>query len=97
MPIKAFHYAAAGLAVINSLEGEYADILNETQSGLNYEPGNINSLIESILFYYNNPILLNKARLASYKLGEKFDINLQYSKVRLLINTLCKKKDATEF
>ena len=34
----------------------------------------INSLIESILFYYNNPILLNKARLASYKLGEKFDI-----------------------
>jgi glycosyltransferase involved in cell wall biosynthesis len=88
LPIKAFHYAAAGLAVINSLEGEYADILFQTKSGLNYKSGNVNSLVESILFYYYNPILLNKARLASYELGSQFDFKYQYSKVRFLINSL---------
>jgi len=44
MPDKAYDYMAAGLAIVNSLPGELAAVLNQQDAGISYEAGNHYSL-----------------------------------------------------
>ena len=88
LPIKAFHYTAAGLAIVNSLGGDFCQLLAESKSGIQYEAENSQSLAGAIKWYCENPQVLIDAKKASYNLGLNFDADLQYSKVSNLLKLL---------
>lgn len=44
MPAKVYDYLAAGLPIVNSLSGELEEFLHETNTGVQYMPGNAKSL-----------------------------------------------------
>lgn len=85
MPIKGFHYCAAGLAVVNSLDGEFRDLLTDTGAGLQYHPGDSTGLATAIMQYARDPALLASARTASFKLGDRLDAARQYSRAVELV------------
>lgn len=88
MPIKAFHYCAAGLAVVNSLDGEFKRLLSSSGAGVQYHPGDSLSLANAIMQYATNPKLLSSARAASHQLGNAFDTVIQYPKVVPLVEQI---------
>lgn len=49
MPDKAYDYMAAGLPIINSLQGEFEGLLRERGAGINYRAGETESLVDSLL------------------------------------------------
>jgi glycosyltransferase involved in cell wall biosynthesis len=49
IPNKVIEYLASGLPVVSSLEGECAELLKETNSGITYDPRNAQSLLNSLL------------------------------------------------
>jgi glycosyltransferase involved in cell wall biosynthesis len=48
VPNKIFEYAAAGLPILSSLEGETAGILSRYGSGITYPPGEIAALVDAL-------------------------------------------------
>jgi len=48
MPNKPFEYLSAGLPLLNSLEGEMAELVDKHGFGLNYEPGDLEGLCQCI-------------------------------------------------
>jgi glycosyltransferase involved in cell wall biosynthesis len=78
LPIKAFHLSAAGLAVVNSLPGEYAELLEKSGAGIPYEPGSASSLAAAIMKYSSNNTFLASTRKASFKLAADFDTATLY-------------------
>lgn len=48
VPNKIFEYAAAGLPILSSLEGETADILSRYGSGITYPPGELAALVDEL-------------------------------------------------
>lgn len=57
MPNKPFEYLSAGLPIVNSLEGEMADLVNQYGFGLNYFPGDLNGLCDCIERLADDPKL----------------------------------------
>ena len=47
-PNKVFYYWAAGLAVLNSIPGQCADIVGESGTGVSYEAGNVEDACRSL-------------------------------------------------
>lgn len=50
IPTKPFNYLSCGLAVVSSVEGSFAQILEREQFGLQYQAGNAESLANALLF-----------------------------------------------
>ena len=48
MPNKPFEYLSAGLPLLNSLEGEMAELIDQLRFGLNYLPGDLDGLCQCI-------------------------------------------------
>jgi glycosyltransferase involved in cell wall biosynthesis len=48
LPNKFFEYLSVGLPIINSIEGEMADLIDRHRFGLNYFPGNLKELCQCI-------------------------------------------------
>jgi len=48
MPNKPFEYLSAGLPLLNSLEGEMAELIDKHGFGLNYKPGDLEGLCQCI-------------------------------------------------
>jgi len=48
LPNKSFEYLSVGLPLINSLEGEMAELVKQHRLGLNYLPGDLEGLCQSI-------------------------------------------------
>lgn len=83
MPDKFYDYIAAGLAIVNSLQGEIKEYVAEAD--VQYTAENSENLYEAI----KKAILdLEKYKAASYKLAEKFDLNNQMKPLLELINKL---------
>lgn len=59
-PMKLFEYMAAGKAIIAASVGQLAYIVRHRETGLLYEPGNIQMLADSIIELYEDPTLRNK-------------------------------------
>lgn len=55
LPNKPFEYFSGGLPVLSSLRGELEQILSEYDCGLTYEAGNVQVLVDAILYLKNNP------------------------------------------
>ena len=88
MPIKAFHYCAAGLALVNSLDGEFKKLLSSSGAGVQYCSGEASSLANAVAQYATNPKLLATARSASYELGKIFDTAILYSRAVELVERI---------
>ena len=55
MPGKSIEYMSEGLSIINSLEGGIlGDFVIKKGFGVNYDPSNINSLIDRLKYIINN-------------------------------------------
>jgi glycosyltransferase involved in cell wall biosynthesis len=48
LPNKPFEYLSAGLPLINSLEGEMAELIDQRDFGLNYLPGDLEGLCQCV-------------------------------------------------
>lgn len=90
MPDKFYDYTAAGLPVINSLRGEVGTFVENENVGINYLPGNIDSLYSAIIELYGNPERRKKYASNSFNLGSVFDKNEQIKKLGTLIEQVMK-------
>ena len=83
MPDKFYDYTAAGLAIINSLQGEIKEYVKE--AGVQYQAESSDSLYSSIKEASGN---LEQYKEASYNLADRFDLNNQMKPLLELITTL---------
>lgn len=89
---KVADYFAAGVPCLNgSLCQEMRDLIDNYQAGLNFEPENVNSLVDAILFIINNE---DKAKLfgenAKKLAKEKFDRSVTYHNILKRLDDLMK-------
>jgi len=54
LPNKSFEYFSGGLPVILSRRGELEQILSDNDCGLTYEAGDVQGLVDAILYLKNN-------------------------------------------
>lgn len=88
MPYKAGDYAAAGLALLNSLPGELADLLARSGAGLPYAPGNAASLAAAIASLAADRPQLDRLRQGARRLAEReFDRRHTYARFAEWIET----------
>lgn len=79
MPYKAGDYAAAGLAIVNSLPGELERLVAEYAAGLTYAAGDAASLARAIATFATDRRRLSDCRQASRRLAEaEFDREKTY-------------------
>jgi len=73
MPDKFYDYCAAGLAIVNSLEGEIREHIIKSDCGVNYIPGNPTDLYDNLMKISEKDILDNYKK-NSYSIAPRFDI-----------------------
>lgn len=77
LPNKIFAYNAFGLAVLNTIMGQCADIVDETGCGLNYQAGDVQGCARSIAELLADRPRLEKYKAASRALGEtRFNVHV---------------------
>lgn len=80
IPYKAFDYAAAGLAIVNSLSGELAGLVAQYEAGMTYTAGDPRSLADSIAGIAADRKKLAAMRVNSRRLAEReFDREKTYA------------------
>lgn len=79
MPIKVFHYLAAGLAMVGSVGGEARQLI-KSGCGLAYQAGDPESLAAAIRQFSNSPTALEAAKALSKSLSQEFDSDLQHDR-----------------
>jgi glycosyltransferase involved in cell wall biosynthesis len=70
VPYKAFDYAAAGLAIVNSLPGELEQAVTGATAGVQYTAGDPASLAAAIKGFADDPRRLVECRRAARRLAE---------------------------
>ena len=86
MPDKIYDYTAAGLAVVNSLEGEVASVVSLNCIGLQYDAGDARGLATRLEGIACDKQRLKEMRRRSFELGAVFDCNVQVAKVATLVD-----------
>lgn len=86
MPDKIYDYTAAGLPVINSLNGEVRDVINEYEFGVSYSAGSVDDLYEKLLSLASNKGLRKQMSINSLNCAMKFDKNMQNKKLNEFIS-----------
>ncbi|HSW45146.1 MAG TPA: glycosyltransferase family 4 protein [Phycisphaerae bacterium] len=90
MPNKVFYYWAAGLAVLNSAEGECADWVAQTETGLSYAAGDVAGAKNAMMQIVSDPKSLSRQREASRRSAvERWDRRLLYRPYLKLVSDLC--------
>lgn len=56
LPNKPYEYMAAGLPLLSSLHGELEDLILNKQIGLQYQAGNVDSLVQQIYWLATHPV-----------------------------------------
>ncbi len=81
-PNKVFDYLAAGLPVINSINGELREILAQRDAGLWYQSGNPESLVKAIEILLNDEEKRKKMAVNARRLvEERYDRNKTYPSI----------------
>jgi glycosyltransferase involved in cell wall biosynthesis len=78
MPDKAYDYMAAGLPIINSLGGEFAELLRERDVGIQYLAGNPEALANALEALWKFPERRRQMAHNSYVAAMDYDQNRQY-------------------
>jgi glycosyltransferase involved in cell wall biosynthesis len=90
MPVKAYDYMAAGLAIVSSLRGELERFLRDNQVGIQYMAGDAESLANALEELASNPDKRRAMAANSYRAAMMFDKNVQYSKfIDVLQQVIC--------
>lgn len=71
MPNKACDYAAAGLAIVNSLPGELAEMLERHHAGVGYKAGDAGSLAAAIAGFAEDRTMLAAMRQGARRMAER--------------------------
>lgn len=87
MPTKLFDYLAGGLAVIGSMGGEAAKLL-QNGAGQSYQAGSIDDLVSALEAYAGDRASLEQARHYAYAQAQNFDLAAQYERYARIIETV---------
>lgn len=94
MPNKPFEYLSTGLPLINSLEGEMADLIDQHKFGMNYLPGDLDGLCLCIKRFADDADLHDKMSRNALDFFEKFgDADKIYDGYSEFIEGLIECKD----
>lgn len=55
-PLKMYEYMAAGCAIVASKDGQISEVIQDGQTGILVEPGEVNDLSRALISLINNPI-----------------------------------------
>jgi len=88
MPDKAYDYMAAGLAIVNSLPGELAAVLDEQDAGIFYEAGNHYSLASVLEHLAYRPHVCERLGANAFAAAHLFDRDTQYAKFLEVVTPL---------
>ena len=78
---KFYDYTAAGLIVVNSLQGEVCDWIKSAALGLQYHAGDAASLTDALVTVEQYPDRAARWRQASWEIGMKFDKDTQHARL----------------
>lgn len=92
MPDKFYDYSAAGLAIVNSLNGEVSNHISSVGAGLQYDAGDTNSLYNALRDLASDPQLLKSAKAASREVGKQFDSTAQHSALASFLEEIVRFK-----
>jgi glycosyltransferase involved in cell wall biosynthesis len=92
MPDKVYDYMAAGLVVVNSLQGELADFLGEHQIGVQYRAGDPNSLAHALESLAADEQRRKFMARNSSEAAMTFDRHVQYRKFATLVEQVVSHK-----
>lgn len=67
LPNKPFEYMASGLAVVSSLQGDLAQLLNQHQCGFTYRAGDTSSLVNCLMDLSRDAEKLGSMRANAYR------------------------------
>ncbi len=82
LPNKPFEYMAAGLPLLSSLRGELAALIRDETIGVQYQPGDAPSLVESIHWFLLNPDARRAMGLRARRLfEERFSAEVVYPRL----------------
>ena len=88
-PNKAFEYLSCGLALLNSAEGELAEVVAKEGVGLNYAAGDAQALASRIKELRDRPQALQECRTRARALFvERFEAGLIYSRMARKLTAL---------
>jgi glycosyltransferase involved in cell wall biosynthesis len=80
MPDKAYDYMAAGLPIVNSLEGELGSLLSRRQLGVQYKAGDPADLADVLNLMAGNQSHRQEMARNSYAVAMEYDEHIQYRK-----------------
>jgi len=82
LPNKPFEYMAGGLPILSSLRGELETLIRDEKIGLQYQAGDMNSLIRGIQWFVENKQEREKMGMRGQKiLKERFSAKVVYPKL----------------
>lgn len=85
---KFYDYTAAGLIVVNSLQGEVRDWIEDAALGLQYRAGDAASLTQALVAVEQDPGQAARWRQASWDIGMEFDKDTQHARLAPWIETV---------
>ena len=91
MPDKFYDYIAAGLAVVNSLQGEIKEYVTNGGTGLQYASENAQSLYECLQKMSDGDSLKDYQQ-RSYELSKKFDFNVLMRPLLTMVDRLTEER-----
>jgi glycosyltransferase involved in cell wall biosynthesis len=88
IPAKAYDLFAAGLPIINSLAGEFQEMIRQDNLGSYYKAGDPSSLAQSVIELGSDPSRRALIRENLLRIAPQFDRDLQYSRLRTLVEKI---------
>ena len=89
---KFYDYTAAGLAIVNSLEGEVASWIESFALGLQYRAGDALSLARALAKMDSDPVSLSASRAASWEIAMRFDREAQHAQLLPWLETVLRDR-----
>lgn len=90
MPDKFYDYTAAGLAIVNSLNGEVKDHIESNSLGVQYQAGDDEDLYRKVC-RFESPEFLSECKNNSWRIGSSFDFNKQLDSLEKLIDKVLER------
>jgi len=90
---KFYDYTAAGLAIVNSLQGEVSDWIKSSALGLQYRAGDPASLVHALTRLDTDRDSLSASRAASWEIAMRFNRDTQHAQLPRWIESLVRDRD----
>lgn len=91
MPDELYDYMAAGLPVLNSLQGEIRELIRDRQMGLQYRAGDATDLVWKLRTLTAGTRRMRRFAANSFRAGAEFDQRVQYAKMVEIVNRVASR------